>query len=104
MGTPHHGNKKHGNKKSDTQIWPENTKLRKIHKMGHRGSKIGFSSIDRDGFFMKITFPRSLSVRSIAFDSFLKICTKNIKKNKKYQNRQKIILDRSKNKNIDFVF
>ena len=41
--------------------------------MGHRGSKIGFSGINRDGFFMKITFPRSVCVKSITFDRFLKI-------------------------------
>ena len=47
--------------------------------MGHRGSKIGFSGINRDGFFMKITFPRSVCVRNITFDRFLKIFEKNRK-------------------------
>ena len=53
----------------------EQTNLKKLrkHKMGHRGSKIGFSGINRDGFFMKITFPRSVCVKNITFDRFLKI-------------------------------
>ena len=50
--------------------------------MGHRGSKIGFSGINRDGFFMKITFPMSVCVKNITFDQFLKI----LEKNKTYRN------------------
>ena len=41
--------------------------------MGHRGSKIGFSGINRDGFFMKIMFSRSACVRNVTFDRVLKI-------------------------------
>ena len=67
-------------------------KIRKNHKMGHRASKIGFSGINRDGFFMKITFPRSVCVRNITFDRFLKI----FKKNKKCQ-KNIIFLKSSKN-------
>ena len=55
----------------------------KIYKMGHRGLKIGSSGINRDGFFMKITFPRSVCVKNITFDRFLKIFDKleNVPKN-----------------------
>ena len=52
--------------------------------MGHRGSKIGFSGINRDGFFMKITFPRSVCVKNITFDRFLKIFEKSLKNVKNY--------------------
>ena len=45
--------------------------------MGHRGSKIGFSGINRDGFFMKITFPSSVCLKNITFERFLKIFEKN---------------------------
>ena len=44
--------------------------------MGRRGSKIGFSGINLDGFFMKITFSRSVCVRNVTFDRFLKIFKK----------------------------
>ena len=77
------------------------------HKIGHRGSKIGFSGINRDGFLMKITFPRSVCVRNVTLDRFLKISEKKIKKMSKisfFQNRQKIILNRSKNQNLDLLF
>ena len=47
--------------------------------MGHRGSKIGFSGINLDCFFMKITFPRSVCVKNITFDWFLKIFEKKSK-------------------------
>ena len=47
--------------------------------MGRRGSKIGFSGINRDGFFMKITFPMSVCVKNITFDRFLKIFKKSVK-------------------------
>ena len=45
--------------------------------MGRCGSKIVFSGINRDGFFMKITFPRSDRVRNVTFDRFLKIFEQN---------------------------
>ena len=48
-------------------------KIWKNHKMGHRGLKIVFAGLNRDGFFMKIMFPRSVCVKNITFDVFLKI-------------------------------
>ena len=45
--------------------------------MGHRGSKIGFSGTNLDGFFMKITFSKSVCVRNVTFDRFLKIFKKS---------------------------
>ena len=73
--------------------------------MGHRGSKIGFSGINRDGFFMKITFPSSVCVKNITFDRFLKIFEKYQKMSKIafFQNRQKIVLNRSKIQNLYFL-
>ena len=67
--------------------------------MGHRGSKIGFSGINRDGFFMKITFPRSVCLKNIFFARFLKIFEK-MARVAFSQNRQKIVLNRSKNQNL----
>ena len=61
-------------------------------------------------FDMKITFPTPIGVRNVTFDRFLKISGKNQKKSKKcrknsfFQNRQKIIPDRSNNRNLDFLY
>ena len=41
--------------------------------MGHRGSKVGFSGINRDGLFMKIMFSKFVCSRNVAFDRGLKI-------------------------------
>ena len=50
--------------------------IRNGNQIGPRASKIGFSGLNRDGFFIKITFPRSVCVRSITFYRFLKIFEK----------------------------
>ena len=51
--------------------------------MGHRGSKIGFSGTNLDGFFMKITFSMSVCVRKVTFGRSLKIFEK---KNENFKN------------------
>ena len=74
--------------------------------MGPRASKIDFDRIILDGFDPIITFMRSVCVRNTTFDRFLKIF-ENLEKSMKksnFQNRQKIVLNRSKNKNLDFYF
>ena len=47
--------------------------------MGHRGSKIGFSGINRHGFFMKIMFSMSVCVKNVTLDRFLQIFEKTLK-------------------------
>ena len=46
--------------------------------MGHRGSKIGFDGIIGTDFDLKIIFPRSIRVRNVTFDRFLKIFEKKL--------------------------
>ena len=60
--------KKHKQKINFVQMDQKGPDHKKSHKIGHRGSKIGFSGINRDGFHMKITFPRSVCVKNITFD------------------------------------
>ena len=66
--------------------------------MGHHGLKIDFSGIILGGFDPKITTPMSIRVRNLTFDQFLKIFRK-VRKMRK--NRPKIVLNRSKNKDLD---
>ena len=69
--------------------------------MGPRGSKIDYDGTIRTVFDLKITFPTCVRVKNITFDQFLKIFT-NFQKNVEkmiFQNRPKIVLNRSKNQN-----
>ena len=72
--------------------------------MGHHGSKIDFSGIILGGFDPKITIPMPIRVRNLTFEQFWKIFRKNTKmtKNVFFQNRPKIVLNQSKNQNLDF--
>ena len=82
--------------------------IEKYHKMGSRTSKIKFNRIILDGFDPKNTIPTSIHVRSLIFSfifadfrQFPKT-TQNINKKTFSQNRQKNILNRSKNQKLDF--
>ena len=65
--------------------------------MGHRGSKISFSGINRDGFFMKITFPRSVCIRNATFYRFLKIF------GEKTENAKQCIFSKSSENHFELV-
>ena len=77
--------------------------------MGPCLSKIAFSDLILDGFDQKITIPTSIRVRNHTFDQFLKILLNfdNFQKNVEkmfFQNRQKIVLNRSINQNLIFLY